>query len=65
MFCFLRYADDVEEGDEVLTIINDKMVPAEVIKMTRAMLEGKYKFLKKMKYKFNTSHRAYLNKGLV
>ena len=41
MFCLIRYADNVEEGDEVLTTINDKLIPAEVIKITRVMLEGR------------------------
>ena len=42
MFCFIRYADDVEEGDEVLTTMNDKLVPAEVTTITKAILKGKY-----------------------
>ena len=41
MIFFIRYADNIEEGYEVLTTINNKLVPTGVIKVTRVMLEGK------------------------
>ena len=37
----IRYADEVEAGDEVLTSESGEMVSAEVVKVSRVTLEGK------------------------